>query len=143
WQINDSTTGFGELAQTWSQPRYARVRIGENVKDVLIFGGGYDTDQDSADIYTEDDEGRAVYMVDAKTGALLWWAGPTGSGADLILADLESSIPSEVRLIDMNTDGLADRMYVGDTGGRIFRFDIINGEDADDLVKGGMIAALG
>ena len=143
WRISSETAGFEELGQSWSQPRLARVRIGEDVKDVLIFGGGYDPDQDSADIYTPDDQGRAVFMVDASTGALLWRAGPSGSGANLVLSDLKNSIPSTIRVIDLNADGLADRMYVGDTGGRLFRFDIINGQNANNLVRGGMIAALG
>src|SRR5690606_19522538 len=89
---------------------------------------------------------RAVYIVDAATGERLWWAGPTGSGANLIIPEMESSIPSDVRVVDMNADGLADRMYVGDMGGRIFRFDIINGADPElneQLVYGGMIAAVG
>jgi len=38
---------------------------------------------------------------------------------------------------------LADRMYFGDMGGRVFRMDIINGNSASSLVSGGMIAALG
>src|SRR5690606_30315330 len=99
--------------------------------------------QDTADAYVPDVEGRGVFMADAKTGDLLWWAGPSGSGADLQLAGLKSSIPSEVRVIDMDSDGLSDRMYVGDMGGRIFRFDIMNGQATSSLVKGGMIAALG
>lgn len=143
WQINDQTAGFAELGQSWSQPRVAKVNVGGTVRDVVIFAGGYDTNQDSAHSYSEDSRGRAVFMVDARTGALIWRAGPSGSGANLVLADMKNSIPSEVRVIDVNADGLADRMYVGDTGGRIFRFDIINGQSGNDLVKGGVIASLG
>lgn len=144
WSINSESDGYGELGQTWSAPRVARVVIDDDAVDVLIFGGGYDTGQDIADNYVPDEAGRAVFMADAETGELLWWAGPTGSGADLVLEDLENSIPSEVRVIDMNADGFADRMYVGDMGGRVFRFDIINGEDdMEEFVRGAMIAAVG
>lgn len=143
WQINDSSTGFGELAQTWSQPRVAKINVNGTVTDVLIFGGGYDEDQDVADNYVADDEGRAIFIVEALTGKKIWQAGPAGSGADLVIADMKNSIPSEIRVIDMNSDGLHDRMYVGDTGGRVFRFDIINGKAVADLVTGGKIASLG
>jgi type IV pilus assembly protein PilY1 len=48
-----------------------------------------------------------------------------------------------VRVLDMNGDGLADRMYVGDMGGRIWRFDIANGQPVGSLVTGGILATLG
>lgn len=144
WKVSKSTAGFGELAQTWSQPRLATVRIGASEKHVLIFGGGYDESLDELTAYQDDDEGRAIFMVDATNGDLLWWAGPSGSGANLELASLQSSIPAEVRVIDMNSDGFHDRMYVGDMGGRLFRFDIINGNTVGQgLVDGGQIASLG
>ena len=34
-------------------------------------------------------------------------------------------------------------MYVGDMGGRVWRFDIINGQQGNNLVKGGVFASLG
>jgi type IV pilus assembly protein PilY1 len=34
------------------------------------------------------------------------------------------SIPSDISRVDTNGDGYADRLYVGDMGGRIWRFDI-------------------
>jgi len=43
----------------------------------------------------------------------------------------------------MNNDSLADRMYAADVGGRIWRFDIINGNERSSLVRGGIFAALG
>ena len=40
-------------------------------------------------------------------------------------------------MLDLNQDGLADRMYVGDMGGQVWRFDIFNGEVVSKLVEGG------
>ena len=34
------------------------------------------------------------------------------------------SIPSDISRVDTNGDGYTDRLYVGDMGGRIWRFDI-------------------
>ena len=53
-----------------------------------------------------------------------------------------------VRMVDLNGDGLSDRMYTSDLGGQIWRFDIFggnapNGIGPDALVTGGVIAQLG
>ena len=43
---------------------------------------------------------------------------------------MKYSIPSDISKVDTNGDGYVDRLYVGDTGGRLWRFDI-NGSDPD------------
>jgi type IV pilus assembly protein PilY1 len=148
WSASYAAQGAG---QSWSTPVTARVRIGTTTQDVLIFGGGYDTTQDGAN-YAEDTVGRGVYMVNAFTGALLWRAGPD-NGADLQLTQMKHSIPGDVRVVDLTGDGLADRMYAADLGGRLWRFDIFNGKtvagelnadgDLERFVEGGMLASLG
>jgi len=144
WKITGGaggTAGFEELAQTWSKPVLTSVEIGNSIKKVLIFGGGYDTDQDTASIRTVDDTGRAIYMVDAETGELLWSASPSSS----LLAPtaMTYSIPATIRVIDIGGDGLADQMYVGDMGGQVWRFDINNdASNVRGLVEGGVIANL-
>jgi type IV pilus assembly protein PilY1 len=139
------------LAQTWSTPTFARVNVQgapqNPLKLVAIFGGGYDLTQDNV-AYNTDDTGNRIFMVDAITGALLWRAGPAAgfgydSGANLQLARMNNSIPADIRVIDLNGDGFADRMYAADTGGRIWRFDIWNVQPASSLVTGGVFASLG
>ena len=56
---------------------------------------------------------------------------------------MTNSIPGDVRAVDLTGDGFADRMYAADIGGRVWRFDIRNGQDASNLVKGGVFASLG
>jgi type IV pilus assembly protein PilY1 len=141
WKLNSETAGFEDLGQTWSRPSIARVDVGGTVKTVAIFGGGYDDGEDAPG-YRTDSRGNAIYMVDASTGALLWSAGD-GSDHDLDLDEMEHSIPAPVKVIDFDLDGHADRMYVGDMGGRVWRFDIMNGESGADLVEGGVFASLG
>ncbi|AHI30176.1 pilus assembly protein [Marinobacter similis] len=120
WKITGgvANSDFEELAQTWSKPVKTKVDINGKLYEVLIFSGGYDTNQDSVDVRTEDSSGRALYVVDAETGNRLWWAGPAGSGADLELADMKYSIPASPKVLDVNGDGLADQVYVGDMEGR-------------------------
>ena len=144
WQITGGVSGsdFEELGQTWSKPVKTKININNKVYDVLIFGGGYDEDQDSATVRTADDIGRAIYIVDAETGDRLWWAGPSGSQADLVLSEMQYSIPASPKVLDVNGDGLADQIYVGDMGGQVFRFDINNTAKQTNLATGGRIANL-
>ncbi|WP_322002504.1 pilus assembly protein [Marinobacter alexandrii] len=144
WSIQGGSGDFAELGQTWSKPVKTKIVLEKTVREVLIFGGGYDVDQDSATTRTVDDVGRALYIVDASTGERLWWAGPANSGADLEVADLKYSIPSAPKVLDLTGDGFANQIYVGDMGGQIFRFDITNDANtrvsASGLVTGGRIA---
>ncbi|MBT8423117.1 MAG: PQQ-binding-like beta-propeller repeat protein, partial [Gammaproteobacteria bacterium] len=139
------SSDFPGLGQTWSMPMVTRVDIQGATQNsdqaVLVFGGGYDTGQDSV-AYSTDSVGNGIYMVDADSGNLLWRVGPD-AGAQLQKNKMQNAIPAAVRVLDMNSDGFADRMYAGDLGGRLWRFDIFNGQPATDLVKGGVIASLG
>jgi type IV pilus assembly protein PilY1 len=56
---------------------------------------------------------------------------------------MQYSIPANVRVIDLNTDTFADRLYAADMGGQVWRFDIFNGQPAASLINGGVIAQLG
>ena len=46
WQINNQTSGFSEMGETWSQPRLAKMNIGGDRKIVAVFGAGYDNNED-------------------------------------------------------------------------------------------------
>jgi len=142
WTISGGSGDFAELGQTWADPVKHRVRIGDSVKDVLFLSGGYDPRQDGVNVRTEDAMGRAIYMVDAVTGDRLWWAGNSASDANLKVASMNYSIPAAPAVIDVNGDGLADQLYVGDMGGQILRFDFNNGQGAAGFATGGVIASL-
>src|SRR5690606_31559050 len=75
WKIQGGVTpGFEQLGQTWSAPVKSKIKVGNNITDVLIFGGGYDPNQDSVDVRTPDSRGNALYIVNAQTGSLIWSA---------------------------------------------------------------------
>jgi len=151
WVIKGGTGDFSELSQTWSSATKAKIKLNGVSKDVLIFGGGYDPSQDTINNPSNDGTGRAIFIVDAETGAELWQAGPAGTGddtgadPDLVLSDMTNSIPSDLRVIDVDGDGYADRIYVGDTRAQLWRFDIDNNGNtgASDLATGAVIAQLG
>ncbi len=148
WEINSTDSDFADLGQTWSPPVAGRVNCPDCSTDpgpnVAFFGGGYDPGQDSRD-FRKDTVGSAIYMVDLLTGNRLWSVGnDTAVGLhDLKMPAMQYSIPAPVKPLDLNGDGLAERFYVGDMGGQVWRFDIVNGENASSLVEGGVLASLG
>ena len=133
WHIDASTNGFSELGQTWSVPKIAYSKInmsGGIAKPTLFFGGGYSITKDGSGIGNDDSVGRAIYMVDADTGALLWSMTPSGSGG-VTTYDGRDSIPAPIAVLDSDSDGLVDRLYAGDTGGNIWRIDMPDVNTAD------------
>lgn len=143
WSIGP--TQLPALGQAWSPPAVARVNVdGEtqnSQKLVLIFGGGYDPAEEAGPYVNGSSAGHRIFMVDAINGNLLWNAGDDNT--DLKLPRMTHSIPAAITVLDLNGDGYADRMYAGDMGAQLWRFDIYNGKDAAGLVTGGVIASLG
>jgi type IV pilus assembly protein PilY1 len=150
---HDSSTLPG-IGQTWSAPTPARINISGASYDVenpdqlvLVLGGGYDTDQDNSTPST-DSIGNSIYIIDSVNGNVLWRASSAGATQNFSTAagrngTMAYSIPADVKVVDMNTDGFADRMYAADMGGQVWRFDIQNGQTAGNLTTGGVIARLG
>jgi len=142
WVIRGGSGDFAELGQTWSTPVHTRVRDGSAERDVLVFGAGYDAGGDARTVRepaTEDSVGRGLFVVDAKTGDRLAHVGPT------FHSDLDYSIPSTVSVVDIDLDGFADMFWVGDTGARVWRFDIETGGDGTlaERIRGSVAADLG
>lgn len=121
WEISPSRTGYDELGQTWSAPRIGTIRNGSGTKGVAFISGGYDdTHQDpQPPLAPPDAKGTAIYVVDILTGNPIWVYSRTTKNSEM-----KYSIPSDIAQVDVNGDGKIDRLYVGDMGGRIWRFDI-------------------
>jgi type IV pilus assembly protein PilY1 len=117
WKIDNSTDGFEELGQTWSTLRPARIRA-ETADPVVIFGAGYDPENEDSLPATVNDKGRGIFVVNGRTGALIKHILPAGM----------ASIPADLAVLDRNNDGFFDRIYAADTKGNIWRVDI---DDAD------------
>jgi type IV pilus assembly protein PilY1 len=118
WKIGPETPGYSEMGQSWSTPQIGKVRFGTSSKVVSFIGGGYDENEDKKTVTTEDKRGRAIYVVDVLTGEQVWrW----DYGRD---PSMRYSIPSDISRVDTNGDGHIDRLYVGDMGGRMWRFDL-------------------
>jgi type IV pilus assembly protein PilY1 len=170
WRKDNTSPGFAELGQTWSELTVAKVAAFTD--PVLISGAGYDaavedvppcliTTSNSAGVtwtsgatvtYTAAGSctvtggasttttrtmGRAVMVVDAFTGSLLWQAGASVSGAidDLTVAGMDYSISSDIAVIDTTFDGLKDTAYVGDNGGNMWRLNLNDADPANWTVQ--------
>lgn len=149
FKIDSSTGGFSRIGQIWAKPTKAKIKTADGSTDVIIFGGGYDTcyenegfqvgitdttftkDVDGNSCSNKSDaKGNAVYIINAKTGALIWSAtkaANTVSGAtNTTVSTLNNSIVGGITVLDRNNDGYMDQLYFADMGGQLFRADFTN-----------------
>ena len=138
---------YPAAGQSWSPPVIVKVDIDDpalNADDaVVVIGGGYDPVHDTPTFpTTSDNAGAGLMMLDLKTGNEIWRASRDIT-SDLVLPSMTRSFPSQVRVIDIDGNGAADRMYAADVGGQLWRFDIFNGNLPADLVTGGVVAQIG
>jgi len=117
WMIDSGSTGFSDLAQSWSKPSLISVNHAGVKERMLIFGGGYDADTlDDTNTQTPA-SGNAIYMVD-KSGTLQWSVTSTNH------ANMQYSIVSDLTPLDIDANGQVDRIYAGDLGGQVWRIDL-------------------
>lgn len=151
FRVGADQSNYSRMGQSWSKPVLANIRYNNQIKRVMIVGGGYDqcyenpkfefgkilsyTNVNGVNVPTDypdascdnrtEAKGNAVYIIDAKTGDRLWWAS-SSSGASVTNADMKNSIVSRISVIDRDADGLVDHLYFGDLGGQVFRADLNN-----------------
>lgn len=108
------SSGMSDIGQTWSTPNIAPVN-GYATEQVAFFGGGYDAceDADTNAPACGSTKGTQIYAVDA------------GSGTLLKALATDRSVPADVALLDFDGDGKADYGYAADTGGNLYRIDMV------------------
>jgi type IV pilus assembly protein PilY1 len=93
---------------------------------VAIFGGGYDT-------ATNNQHGRGLFVVDIANGAKLWEYKTTASAGAISTSNctgsddracMNFSIPASPLALDLNNDGFIDKVYIGDVGGQMWKFNL-------------------
>lgn len=122
WQITGGQGQFRDLAQTWSRASLIRVNRATGDERVLLFGGGYDPALDDRD-KRRPSKGNSVFMVD-RDGKYIWSATHP---------QMNYAIPSDITVIDSDSDAIADRMYFGDLGGQVWRVDMDNVDRSADF----------
>lgn len=122
-QTTTAGSDYSNVGQIWNTVTTARINHAANdskLKDVIIFGGGYDMAyEDPQFVPDSKPKGSSIYITDAKTGDRIWsWDNAQNH-----------SIVSGVTALDRNNDGLFDHLYFADLGGNVFRADFINQKD--------------
>jgi Tfp pilus tip-associated adhesin PilY1 len=119
---SNCSAGWSGIGQTWSKPTVAYLsgyvypsgHVNEgNPKPILIFGGGYDTceDTDSQTRCAGTSKGSQVWFVDADTGAIIR------------TYPVSASAPGDVALLT-NSTGYATHVYASDTNGDVYRINV-------------------
>lgn len=118
WEFTDvadeNGDGGPDLGATWSQPAVAFVKVvvGEAIEDRMVsfFGGGLSPAglRDAAG----DPAGSFVYGVDVETGGILLKHPVTGM------------VPADVQVLDIDSDGFAEKIYLATTAGKVYRVDL-------------------
>lgn len=112
-----------------SQPAPIAVRIGPEAAapaEALLEGG----------------TSPPLRVVDRRTGAILWSAGAFPPASQLFEA-MRAAFAGSLAPVDLDGDGLHDRIYAGDLAGRIWRFDVHHGAPAAQWLSGGVFADFG
>ena len=142
-----------EMGNSWSQPKVGRVRalfkdgggsppeLKQPDRWLAFFGGGLDPvytdpvadDDNDGTINAEEDDyrGDAFYAVDIATGEIVFKFDVNDD------ANFICEILSNPAVVDINADGYLDLAYVGDTCGRMWRFDISEPIESDEKVEDG------
>ncbi|MDH1799213.1 pilus assembly protein [Acinetobacter johnsonii] len=137
-----NTDPLYHMGQSWSQPTLTYIKWNGEKKLAMIVGGGYDTKYENPTFMSNTSgtvKGNGVYIFDAENGKLLWWGSSSVTSASqaavnsdgavtkpesTTIGAMVNSIPSRVKAIDRDGDGITDHLYVGDLGGKLFRIDL-------------------
>jgi type IV pilus assembly protein PilY1 len=104
-------------------------------KWVAFFGGGFDSTHANYDTSTNKTS-EAFFAVDLSNGTKLWqYYNATGSTDDRQYMNF--SIPAAPTAVDLDNDGYIDRVYIGDVGGQLWKFDVNPSGGA--TISGGLI----
>ncbi|MGE5341189.1 MAG: pilus assembly protein [Candidatus Omnitrophota bacterium] len=152
WKFKDTTFS----GQSWGKPTIGRIKLndpsnaGATVdKWVAILPGGFAYNNENPN----NKQGKAVFVVDASNGELLWMLGydAVNGASDTATttldyvevkttdniryltkgSDFNFPIPSAMTVIDVDNNGYLDAIYFGNTGGFLFKTDISGSDTAN------------
>ncbi|MBW2294285.1 MAG: hypothetical protein JRG94_18530, partial [Deltaproteobacteria bacterium] len=145
-QENDPDGDLAYMGETWSVATITKVRVNVGVetnlgygfeRHVAIVAAGYDRTGNPNDRLNYDPSaiaGRAIFMIDIATGKVLA-EKKLDAGASDAQTEMLYAISMPPAVFDVNSDGFADVVYIGDLGGNMFKW-VIN-EVGEDRVNDG------
>ncbi len=149
WKFKDADYS----GQSWGRPTYGRIRLPDPNdptividKWVVVLSGGFAFNYEKSN----DLKGKAVFIVDAGSGELLWMVGyhPDGPQDVSTTAWLDTDplddkkyqtgdavfnfpVPASLTAVDKDADGFLDAIYFGNTGGHFFKIDVTRPDKAE------------
>jgi hypothetical protein len=126
WQIHPTASQAATLGDPWSRMVIRRVRIGADEKWVGFIGGGHQISS-CAGAADCDARGKGFFVIDLATGNVLWSFNRNSPGGSA----MNHALPAMAAVIDSDQDGFADKAYIGDLGGNLWRFSFCKASDGD------------
>ncbi len=102
------------MGETWSIPAIGKVKLASGDAWVAFVGGGYNSTSNNT-------TGKTFMVIDLSNGQKLWEYYNTGV-ADA--AKMNFSLAAPPTAVDLDLDGYIDRVYTGDVGGQLWKFDV-------------------
>ena len=118
WSFTDP-----KIQESWSEPAIGRVKLGTTDKYVAFVGGG----RSASEASESEGHGKALFALDLASGTKLWEYAKTPAATD-DRRYLSFSILANPTAVDVDNDGYLDRVYVGDVGGQLWKFDVTAAE---------------
>lgn len=81
-------------------------------------------------------------LLDARTSQQLWSGGADPRDTQLV-ENVDADLGASLAAVDLNADGVHDRIYAGDRRGRLWRFDLRTGADPSRWLRPTLLADLG
>ncbi|PKN50759.1 MAG: hypothetical protein CVU55_15355 [Deltaproteobacteria bacterium HGW-Deltaproteobacteria-13] len=110
------------LGAPWSTPMVGRVLDGGLEKWVAFIGGGYSSPGAA-------NSGKGLFIFDLVDGNLLW----SYTKADN--SSLNNPMPAPPAIVDTDSDGFIDTVYIGDMGSNMWRFKLCRQTDGASCSK--------
>ncbi len=149
--FNSGTGDYLNMGETWGQAVITRVKLrngcdppvscddnsGQGFERwVAIVAGGYDITSDKNPVQVDPSsgyvatstKGRAIYMLDLKTGEVIAEqkvatpGTPPPLNTGLVQDQMQYALVATPAVLDLDGDGFADVVYVGDLGGNVFKW---------------------
>jgi hypothetical protein len=125
---------YPSMGETWSTPAMAKVNHSGTTRWVAFMGSGYDNVKNGSFSL-----GRRFYVVRLDNGTIISasnevsqvnTASLSGARAAYSYPNIVATIPGSPTVVDLDGNGFADSVFVGDLDGRLYRLNVTGSNPA-------------
>jgi len=107
-----------KMGETWSRPAVAKVNKQSKDTWVVFMGSGYDNEPTKV-------VGNRFYALYAESGETFWGFNITEVDTTASLGwNIPNTLPASPAVVDIDQDGYADRVYIPDLDGRVWKVNV-------------------